>query len=59
MSVLIEACPDNIDPQQIKADLEAIEDVKEVHEFHVWSISADKLALTAHVLSENPMYSIA
>ena len=35
-----------------KKDLLILEDVKEVHDLHIWSISTKHLALSAHLLSE-------
>jgi cobalt-zinc-cadmium efflux system protein len=31
-----------------------LEVVDEVHDFHIWSISAEKPILTAHVVSQHP-----
>jgi len=36
----------------------AIDDVEELHDFHIWSISVGKMALTAHIKSDKPMKTL-
>jgi cobalt-zinc-cadmium efflux system protein len=48
--ILLEAAPAGIDPAQVGARLAAVDTVSEVHDLHVWQITSDQPALSAHVL---------
>jgi cobalt-zinc-cadmium efflux system protein len=48
--VVLEAAPRGIDPNQIGRTLAAQEGVVEVHDLHVWELSAGFVSLSAHVL---------
>jgi cobalt-zinc-cadmium efflux system protein len=48
--VFLEAAPPGLDPQEIGRALAAARDVVEVHDLHVWELSAGFPALSAHVL---------
>jgi cobalt-zinc-cadmium efflux system protein len=48
--VFLEAAPPGLDPQEIGGALAAQSDVVEVHDLHVWELSAGFPALSAHVL---------
>jgi cobalt-zinc-cadmium efflux system protein len=48
--VFLEAAPPGLDPQEIGRTLAAQADVVEVHDLHVWELSAGFPALSAHVL---------
>lgn len=50
--VMMEGTPNEIDSEQLLEDIYAIDGVEEVHDFHVWSISVGKFALSAHVKSD-------
>ncbi|KAI8053859.1 cation efflux family-domain-containing protein [Syncephalis plumigaleata] len=47
--VLMEAVPHDIDLEQVEQSLLAISGVQGVHNLHVWSLTADKIALMAHL----------
>ena len=51
--ILMESTPEGINPQAIQKDLLSIPGVKEVHDLHVWSVSAKKVAMSAHLVAEN------
>lgn len=53
VSVLMESTPEGIDPNTIEKDLKSIPGVREVHDLHVWSVSAKKVALSAHLIAED------
>ena len=53
VSVLMESTPDGVDPNAIERDLKAIPGVREVHDLHVWSVSAKKVALSAHLVADD------
>lgn len=47
--------PENIDYSKVKAYLSNLENVKEVHDLHIWAMSTSDVALSAHILlSCNP-----
>jgi cobalt-zinc-cadmium efflux system protein len=48
--VLLEGAPAGLDPEQIAAALLEHPAVREVHDLHVWEVTSDFPALSAHVL---------
>lgn len=48
--VLLETVPEKFDLEKISGDIQKIEKVKEVHDLHIWSISSDVYALSAHIV---------
>ena len=52
--VLLEAAPEGYEPTQITMDMLANPDVDSVHDVHVWLITSDFPALSAHVLVKSP-----
>jgi cobalt-zinc-cadmium efflux system protein len=53
-NILLEGTPKHIDINEIKRALMEIEEVKKVHELHVWSISQNRIALSVHIVSDCP-----
>jgi len=54
-AVLLESTPSDIDVAELAATMEAVTGVAEVHDLHVWSLSSDVRALSAHlVVSGHP-----
>src|SRR5262249_45600019 len=51
--ILLESTPDNIDMKDMVNDLLKIKGVRGVHDLHVWSISQDLRALSAHIMTED------
>jgi cobalt-zinc-cadmium efflux system protein len=47
--ILMEATPEGIDIAHVQNDIMSLEGVKEVHDLHVWSISSELKACSAHV----------
>jgi cobalt-zinc-cadmium efflux system protein len=47
--VLLESTPRAIDPEQVVAAVRAVESVADVHDLHVWSLSSEIHAMSAHV----------
>ncbi len=45
----MDAVPENVDPVAVKAYLEGLTDVREVHDLHIWAMSTTETALTAHL----------
>jgi zinc transporter 2 len=54
MSVLMEATPREIDIVACFEDILNIDEVEEIHDFHVWALSAGKLSMSAHMRSSKP-----
>lgn len=53
--VLLESTPPDVDLPALREEVTAVAGVDEVHDLHVWSISSDYRALSAHlVLSGHP-----
>lgn len=48
VSVLMESAPGHIDVDAVRAAMLDIPEVEEVHDLHVWSITSDLIALSAH-----------
>ena len=56
--VLLEASPADIDTKGVIADIQAINGVEGIHDFHLWSISVGKYALSSHIHSNSPMQTL-
>jgi cobalt-zinc-cadmium efflux system protein len=55
IDVLLESAPDDVDLGRLTAAMGDVPGVAEVHDLHVWSLSSDVRALSAHlVLSGHP-----
>lgn len=54
VQVIMEGTPQEVDSDQLLLDICEVEGVEEVHDFHIWSISVGKYALSAHIISEHP-----
>jgi cobalt-zinc-cadmium efflux system protein len=50
VSVLLESTPSDIDLDELTAVMSGTEGVAEVHDLHVWSLSSEVRALSAHVV---------
>ena len=50
LDLMLDAVPEGIDPEQVKAFLSALPGVVEVHDLHIWALSTTETALTAHVV---------
>jgi cobalt-zinc-cadmium efflux system protein len=53
LNLSLDAVPDNVDAKKIKAYLEGLPLVTNVHDLHVWGISTTEAALTVHLVHEN------
>ena len=61
--ILTEACPENISTKQLYKDIWALNQsqsnyIKDIHDLHVWSLSVNKLALTVHIKSLKPQFTL-
>lgn len=50
----MEGVPVGIAINEFEESLKKIKGVKEIHDLHIWSLSAGKPAMSAHIFSENP-----
>jgi len=50
LGVLMEAAPQHIDVNRLRADLEGLDGVDGVHDLHVWTITSGMDALSGHVV---------
>ena len=50
VDVLLESTPAGLDIASLRETAEAVEGVAEVHDLHVWSLSSEVRALSAHVM---------
>lgn len=55
--ILMNAVPPGMDLLEIQREVEAVGGVVEVHHVHVWNISAESIALAAHIVVPDQMLS--
>ncbi len=51
-AVLLEGTPNGVDPHEILIAITAVDGVETAHDLHVWAISSEVRALSAHVVVE-------
>ena len=49
--ILLQATPDEVETEKLKAEIEAIENVSCMHHFHIWSLDGELSVLTAHLVA--------
>jgi cobalt-zinc-cadmium efflux system protein len=54
--VLLEAAPDSVDLEQVLAHLKESPHVQGVHDLHVWTVTSDSQALSAHVVVDDSCF---
>lgn len=61
MQILMEGSPKAFDIEELRQDLWEIskEDIVDVHDLHVWTISMGKLSMTVHIVSLKPLKTLA
>ena len=57
VDILLEAVPRHIDVEKVIATIKSISGVDEVHDMHIWTITSDMHALSAHLLIADQMVS--
>ena len=55
VTVLMEHAPEHLDVDEIRAAMLAVEDVADVHDLHVWTITSGLESLSAHVETTAPL----
>jgi len=56
LDLAMDAVPGRIDPAAVRAYLEAVPGVVEVHDFHIWAMSTTEIALTAHLVTDRATF---
>lgn len=61
IGVMMEGAPRRIDVDQLKKDIfeAGADDVVEVHDLHVWTISMDKISMSVHIVSHKPLKTLS
>ena len=49
INILLEATPKNVDYDEVKKALEALEHIERVHDLHIWTITSGAPVLSAHI----------
>lgn len=57
LDLAMDAVPRNIDPHAVRAYLDTLPGVTEVHDLHIWGMSTTETALTAHLVMNEPAAS--
>jgi cobalt-zinc-cadmium efflux system protein len=53
VEILLEGTPRDIDMEQLVGDLNCVPGVRGVHDLHVWSLTRQSRALSAHILTDD------
>jgi cobalt-zinc-cadmium efflux system protein len=53
VEILLEGTPGDIDLNALVADIRQVQNVRGVHDLHVWSITKSMRAMSAHILTED------
>ena len=54
--VLLESAPSHIDVEALLADLEAVEELHDVHDLHVWTLTSGFVAMSGHGIIDDPAH---
>jgi len=52
LGVVMEQVPATIELEQVRAAMREVDGVVEIHDLHIWQISSERIALSAHVVVE-------
>jgi len=55
LNLSLDAVPDGINPDEVRAYFESLPEVAGVHHIHIWPLSTTEVALTAHLLKKDPV----
>jgi cobalt-zinc-cadmium efflux system protein len=53
VNVLLEGTPSHINPAGVETSMKTVAGVRAVHDLHIWTITSDRYALTAHVVIDD------
>jgi cobalt-zinc-cadmium efflux system protein len=51
--VVLEGVPQGLDIDRVQATMAAVPGVREIHDLHIWQVSSDRVALSAHVVVDD------
>ena len=54
VDVLLESTPAHIPVGAVRAQLEAIPGIESVHDLHIWSVTSEMIAMSAHAIVREP-----
>lgn len=54
LNLSLDAVPENVDPEAVRAYLGTLPGVSEVHHLHIWPLSTTEVALTVHLVKKEP-----
>jgi len=54
VNVLLEGTPSHINPAAVEQAMREVAGVRDVHDLHIWTITSDRHAVTAHVVIAEP-----
>jgi cobalt-zinc-cadmium efflux system protein len=54
--VLLEAAPSHIDVSEVRAALESVPSLHDVHDLHVWTLTSGFVALSGHGVIDDPLH---
>lgn len=52
--ILMESSPKEIDMGECFKDIASVDQVEDIHDFHVWTLTPGKMVMSAHVRSQEP-----
>ncbi|MDT4997624.1 MAG: cobalt-zinc-cadmium efflux system protein [Pseudonocardiales bacterium] len=55
--VLLEAAPESVEPTTVRAHLLGVTHVLDVHDLHVWTLTSDLPALSAHIVLDDSCFA--
>jgi solute carrier family 30 (zinc transporter), member 2 len=58
LHIIMEGTPSGIDMEEFLEALQAIPEVSDVHDLHVWSLSVGKPSMTCHIMAEHPFRAL-
>mmetsp|Transcript_34232 Transcript_34232/g.75431 ORF Transcript_34232/g.75431 Transcript_34232/m.75431 type:complete len:449 (-) Transcript_34232:160-1506(-) len=56
--ILFEGTPSTVNWETVKSRFQAIDEVEDVHDLHIWSISSKSISLTCHMRARNPQVTL-
>jgi zinc transporter 2 len=58
MLVLMEGAPPSIDAKDLVKNIKRVSGCRSIHDFHIWSISNNKYAISAHIDCDNVLKAL-
>jgi cobalt-zinc-cadmium efflux system protein len=58
LHILVEGVPEGLSVREIKQSISSLEEVEAVHDLHVWSLGAENIALSTHVVLPSEQFAL-